>query len=81
MGVMIIKKEDIKEDVEIAFEDNVVYDENVKEPYIKFINGKLTVTIKNKTIVDNTILDKIELKKTYLDKFFVGLENNKYKKE
>ncbi|MFQ9298650.1 MAG: hypothetical protein ACLR4X_09595 [Clostridia bacterium] len=81
MGVMIIKKEDIKEDVEIAFEDNVVYDENVKEPYIKFIDDKLTVTIRNKTIVDNAVLDKIELKKTYLDKFFVGLENNKYKKE
>lgn len=72
MGVMIIKKEDIKEDIEIVFGDNIVYDNNLKEPYIYFDNGKLKVTIKNKTIVDNNILDKIELKKEYLNRFIIN---------
>lgn len=74
MGVMIIKKEDIKEDIEIVFEDNIVYDGNLKEPYIYFNDGKLKVAIRNKTIVDNDILNNIELKKEYLDRF-------SYKKE
>lgn len=47
MGVLIIKKEDLKDDITIEFDNNVIYQkDNVEVPLISFVKGELKINIK-----------------------------------
>lgn len=49
MGVLIIKKEDLKDDITIEFDNNVIYQkDNVEVPLISFVKGELKLILKIK---------------------------------
>lgn len=71
--MFIIKKEDIKEDIIIDFDQNVVYsDDVIINPFISFIDGKLEIIIKNKIIADKEIVEKIDFKEEYINRFKIN---------
>ena len=71
--MFVIKKEEIKKDIVIKFEDNVVYGDIINNPFVSFIDGELVIDICNcKIFMDDTLAD-FKLKKDYLDKFVRNL--------
>lgn len=73
MGVLIIKKEDLKDDVTIEFDNNVIYQkDNVEVPLISLINGELKINIKNKIIADREVVNSINLTEEYKNKFLMN---------
>lgn len=70
MSKMIIKKEEIKEDIEITIEGNafvgINYFKNDK-CFIKMDNGKLEIKLSNCTIINNEALESYKLRKEYLE--------------
>ena len=70
MGVLIIKKEDLKDDITIEFDNNVIYQkDNVEVPLISFVKGELN--IKNKIIADREVVNSINLNEEYKYKFLM----------
>lgn len=62
MGVFIIKKEDLKGDVIIEFDNNIIYHKDNEEvPLVSFIDGKLKIKIKNQIIADKEVVKSINL--------------------
>ena len=72
MGVLIIKKEDLKDDITIEFDNNVIYQkDNVEVPLISFVKGELKINIKNKIIADIEVVNSINLTEEYKNKFLM----------
>lgn len=72
MGVLIIKKEDLKDDITIEFDNNVIYQkDNVEVPLISFVKGELKINIKNKIIADREVVNSINLTEEYKNKFLM----------
>ena len=73
MGKMIIKKEEIKKDIEISFNDNSIATGDLcfDDTFIKFNNGKLEIKIEGYTIIKSDILESYKLKREYLDKLLI----------
>lgn len=72
MGVLIIKKEDLKDDITIEFDNNVIYQkDNVEVPLISFVKGELKINIKNKIIADIEVVNSINLTEEYKYKFLL----------
>lgn len=73
MGNMIIKKEDIKQDIEICFNNNTIYaGDDFQKAFFNFTDGKLEISLEGCTIIKSDILESYKLKKEYLDKFING---------
>lgn len=66
---IVIKKEDIKDDIIITFDDNFIYTNGTHNPFVHFENGRLIVSIQGFYIFDKNILESYKLKKSYLDRF------------
>lgn len=72
MGVLIIKKEDLKDDITIEFGNNVIYQkDNVEVPLISLVKGELKINIKNKIIADREVVNSINLTEEYKNKFLM----------
>lgn len=72
MGVLIIKKEDLKDDITIEFDNNVIYQkDNVEVPLISLVKGELKINIKNKIIADREVVNSINLTEEYKFKFLM----------
>lgn len=72
MGVIIIKKEDLKDDITIEFDNNVIYQkDNVEVPLISLVKGELKINIKNKIIADREVVNSINLNEEYKYKFLM----------
>ena len=72
MGVLIIKKEDLKDDITIEFDNNVIYQkDNVEVPLISLVKGELKINIKNKIIADIEVVNSINLIEEYKYKFLM----------
>lgn len=72
MGVLIIKKEDLKDDITIEFDNNVIYQkDNVEVPIISLVKGELKINIKNKIIADREVVNSINLTEEYKNKFLM----------
>lgn len=72
MGVLIIKKEDLKDDITIEFDNNVIYQkDNVEVPLISLVKGELKINIKNKIIADREVVNSINLREEYKYKFLM----------
>lgn len=72
MGVIIIKKEDLKDDITIEFDNNVIYQkDNVEVPLISLVKGELKINIKNKIIADREVVNSINLTEEYKIKFLM----------
>lgn len=72
MGVLIIKKEDLKDDITIEFDNNVIHQkDNVEVPLISFVKGELKINIKNKIIADREVVNSINLNEEYKYKFLM----------
>ena len=72
MGVLIIKKEDLKDDITIEFDNNVIYQkDNVEVPLISLVKGELKINIKNKIIADREVVNSINLTEEYKYKFLM----------
>lgn len=72
MGVLIIKKEDLKDDITIEFDNNVIYQkDNVEVPLISLVKGELKINIKNKIIADREVVNSINLTEEYKNKFLM----------
>lgn len=73
MGVLIIKKEDLKDDITIEFDNNVIYQkDNVEVPLISLVKGELKINIKNKIIADREVVNSINLTEEYKNKFLMN---------
>lgn len=73
MGVLIIKKEDLKDDITIEFDNNVIYQkDNVEVPLISLVKGELKINIKNKIIADREVVNSINLTEEYKFKFLMN---------
>ena len=73
MGALVIKKEDLKGDVTIEFDNNIVYDMNSGEvPLISFIDGELKIKIKNQIIANKEVVKSINLTEAYKNKFRIN---------
>lgn len=77
MGTFIIKKEDLKGDITIEFDNNIIYHKDNEEvPLVSFIDGKLKIKIKNQIIADKEVVKSINLTEAYKNKFRInGLKN------
>lgn len=72
MGVLIIKKEDLEDDITIEFDNNVIYQkDNVEVPLISLVKGELKINIKNKIIADREVVNSINLTEEYKNKFLM----------
>lgn len=72
MGVLIIKKEDLKDDITIEFDNNVIYQkDNVEVPLISLVKGELKINIKNKIIADREVVNSINLTEEHKNKFLM----------
>lgn len=73
MGAFIIKKEDLKGDVIIEFDNNIIYHTDSGEvPLVSFINGELKIKIKNQIIADKEVVKSINLTEEYKNKFRIN---------
>lgn len=73
MGAIIIKKEDLKGDITIEFNDNIIYSKDSGEfPLVSFVNGELKIKIKNQIIADQEVVKSINLTEEYKDKFRIN---------
>ena len=65
----VIKKEDIKDDIIVNFDDNFVYTDGQCNPFVHFENGMLVISIQGYYIFEKNVLESYKLKKDYLDRF------------
>ena len=73
MGAFIIKKEDLKGDVIIEFDNNIIYHMDSGEvPLVSFIDGELKIKIKNQIIADKEVVKSINLIEEYKNKFRIN---------
>lgn len=73
MGVFIIKKEDLKGDIIIEFDNNIIYHKDNEEvPLVSFVDGELKIKIKNQIIADKEVVKSINLTEEYKNKFRIN---------
>lgn len=73
MGAWIIKKEDLKGDIIIEFDNNIIYNkDSVEVPLISFVDGELKIKIKNQIIADKEVVKSINLTEEYKNKFRIN---------
>ena len=73
MGVLNIKKEDLKGDIIIEFDNNIIYCMDSGEvPLLSFVDGELKIKIKNKIIADKEMVKSINLTEEYKNKFIIN---------
>ena len=73
MGVFIIKKEDLKGDIIIEFDNNITYHKDSGEvPLVSFVDGELKIKIKNQIIADKEVVKSINLTEEYKNKFRIN---------
>ena len=73
MGVFIIKKEDLKGDIIIEFDNNIIYHKDSGEvPLVSFVDGELKIKIKNQIIADKEVVKSINLTEEYKNKFRIN---------
>lgn len=73
MGAFIIKKEDLKGDIIIEFDNNIIYHkDNGEVPLVSFVDGELKIKIKNQIIADKEVVKSINLTEEYKNKFRIN---------
>ena len=73
MGAWIIKKEELKGDIIIEFDENIIYSKDSGEvPLISFVDGELKIKIKNQIIADKEVVESINLTEEYKNKFRIN---------
>lgn len=73
MGAWIIKKEDLKGDIIIEFDNNIIYNKDSGVvPLISFVDGELKFKIKNQIIADKEVVESINLTEEYKNKFRIN---------
>ncbi len=73
MGAWIIKKEELKGDIIIEFDENIIYSkDSVEVPLISFVDGELKIKIKNQIIADKEVVESINLTEEYKNKFRIN---------
>lgn len=66
--IYTIKKEDIKEDITIKFDGNIVF-KDCPTPFIKFKEGKLVIELLDLIIADKDIVSSVNLTRGFSKKY------------
>lgn len=73
MGAWVIKKEELKGDIIIEFDNNIIYNKDSGEvPLFSFVDGELKIKIKNQIIADKEVVKSINLTEEYKNKFRIN---------